>query len=229
MSDFTATEIVKEFATSNEPLRILDGVNVELDRGQNLAIVGPSGSGKSTFLHLSGTLDRPTSGSIKLLGTEISSLPENELPAFRNEQIGFVFQEHHLLPQLTALENVLLPTLAKRRSTQGKSSQQQGERAKELLDQVGLADRSSHLPSALSGGERQRVAVARSLINDPVLLLADEPTGSLDQENADMIGQLLLDLQATSNAILICVTHNERLAERFEQQVRLQAGKFVRD
>ncbi len=224
MSDFTANEIVKEFATSGEPLRILDGVNVELDRGQNLAIVGPSGSGKSTFLHLSGTLDRPTSGSINLLGTEISSLPEIKLPSFRNEQIGFVFQEHHLLPQLTALENVLLPTLAK-----GKSSQQQNERAKELLDQVGLADRSSHLPASLSGGERQRVAVARSLINQPVLLLADEPTGSLDQENADKIGQLLLGLQAASNAILICVTHSERLAEKFEQQVRLQAGKFVRD
>ena len=223
MSDFIASQIVKEFATSSEPLRILDGVNVELDRGQNLAIVGPSGSGKSTFLHLSGTLDRPTSGSINLMGTEISSLPDKQLPAFRNEQIGFVFQEHHLLPQLTALENVLLPTLAT-----GNSSQQQSERAKELLDQVGLADRSSHLPAALSGGERQRVAVARALINEPVLLLADEPTGSLDQENADKIGQLLLDLQSTSNAILICVTHSERLAERFGQQVRLEAGQFVK-
>ena len=150
----------KNLSTSSEPLRILDGVNVELDRGQNLAIVGPSGSGKSTFLHLSGTLDRPTSGSINLMGTEISSLPDKQLPAFRNEQIGFVFQEHHLLPQLTALENVLLPTLAT-----GNSSQQQSERAKELLDQVGLADRSGHLPAALSGGERQRVAVARALIN----------------------------------------------------------------
>lgn len=224
MSDFTAIEIVKEFANSDQPLRILDGVNVKLDRGQSLAIVGPSGSGKSTFLHLSGTLDRPTSGSINLMGTEISSLPENELPAFRNDQIGFVFQEHHLLPQLTALENVLLPTLAK-----GKSSKQQSEKAEELLDRVGLADRSSHLPAALSGGERQRVAVARSLINEPVLLLADEPTGSLDQENADKMGELLLELQAASQAILICVTHSERLAKKFEQQVRLQAGKFVRD
>ena len=224
MPDFTAIEIVKEFANSDRPLRILDGVNVELDRGQSLAIVGPSGSGKSTFLHLSGTLDRPTSGSINLMGTEISSLPENELPAFRNDQIGFVFQEHHLLPQLTALENVLLPTLAK-----GKSTKQQGEKAEELLDRVGLADRSGHLPAALSGGERQRVAVARSLINEPVLLLADEPTGSLDQENADKMGELLLELQAASQAILICVTHSERLAKKFEQQVRLQAGKFVRD
>ena len=137
---------------------------------------------------------------------------------------GFVFQEHHLLPQLTALENVLLPTLAK-----GKSSKQQGEKAEELLDRVGLADRSSHLPAALSGGERQRVAVARSLINEPVLLLADEPTGSLDQENADKMGQLLLELQAASQAVLICVTHSERLAKEFQQQVRLQAGKFVRD
>ena len=221
MPDFIATDIVKEFETASEPLRILDGVNVELDRGQNLAIVGPSGSGKSTFLHLAGTLDRTTSGSINLMGTEISSLPESQLPAFRNEQIGFVFQEHHLLPQLTALENVLLPTLAK-----GKSNQQQGDRAKDLLEQVGLADRAQHLPAALSGGERQRIAVARSLINEPVLLLADEPTGSLDQENADKIGQLLLDLQASTNAILICVTHSDRLANQFQKQVRLQHGKW---
>ena len=222
MPDFIATEIVKEFTTGAEPLRILDGVNVELDRGQNLAIVGPSGSGKSTFLHLAGTLDRPTSGSISLMGTEVSSLPENQLPAFRNEQIGFVFQEHHLLPQLTALENVLLPTLAK-----GKSTQQQGDRAKELLEQVGLADRAHHLPAALSGGERQRVAVARSLLNEPVLLLADEPTGSLDEENADKIGQLLLGLQSESNAILICVTHSDRLANQFQQHKRLRQGTFA--
>jgi len=221
MPDFIANQVVKEFATGNESLRILDGVNVELDRGQNLAIVGPSGSGKSTFLHLAGTLDRPTSGSINLMGTEVSSLTENQLPAFRNEQIGFVFQEHHLLPQLTALENVLLPTLAT-----GKSSQAQRDRASELLDQVGLADRAQHLPAALSGGERQRVAVARALINEPVLLLADEPTGSLDQENADKIGQLLLDLQSASNTILICVTHSDRLAQRFDRQVSLQNGKF---
>lgn len=221
MPDFIATEIVKEFTTGGQPLRILDGVNVELNRGQNLAIVGPSGSGKSTFLHLAGTLDRPTSGSISLLATDVSKLTEKQLPAFRNEQIGFVFQEHHLLPQLTALENVLLPTLAT-----GKSSQPQNDRAQELLEQVGLGDRVHHLPAALSGGERQRVAVARALINEPVLLLADEPTGSLDQENADKIGQLLLDLQAASNAILICVTHSDRLAQRFGQQSRLQNGKF---
>jgi lipoprotein-releasing system ATP-binding protein len=224
MPDFSATKIVKEFTTGGQPLRILDGVNVELDRGQNLAIVGPSGSGKSTFLHLAGTLDRPTSGSISLLATDVSKLTEKQLPAFRNEQVGFVFQEHHLLPQLTALENVLLPTLAT-----GKSSQSQNDRAQELLEQVGLRDRVHHLPAALSGGERQRVAVARALINEPVLLLADEPTGSLDQENADKIGQLLLDLQAASNAILICVTHSDRLAQRFGQHVRLQNGKFVRD
>lgn len=221
MPDFIATEIVKEFAAGDQSLRILDGVNVELDRGQNLAIVGPSGSGKSTFLHLAGTLDRPTSGSIQLMETKIDALHENQLPAFRNEQIGFIFQEHHLLPQLTALENVLLPTLAT-----GKSAQPQNERAQELLEQVGLSDRVHHLPAALSGGERQRVAVARALINEPVLLLADEPTGSLDQENADKIGQLLLDLQTSSNAILICVTHSERLAKRFGQQARLQSGKF---
>ncbi len=216
MPDFIAQDIVKEFATATERLRVLDGVNVELNRGQNLAIVGPSGSGKSTFLHLAGTLDRPTSGSIQLMGTDVCGLAENQLAAFRNEQIGFIFQEHHLLPQLTAIENVLLPTLVA-----GKSTETHYARASELLQQVGLKDRTSHLPAALSGGENQRVAVARALINDPVLLLADEPTGSLDQANADKIGQLLLDLQTASNAILICVTHSQRLADRFQQQMQL--------
>ena len=222
MSDFVAQDIVKEFPTPTQPLRILNGVSVKLNRGQNLAVVGPSGSGKSTFLHISGTLDEPTSGMVSLLGTDLSQLGASEIAGFRNENIGFVFQEHHLLPQLSALENVLIPIIA-----HGKTDGNSVERAKMLLDRVGLSERSGHRPAALSGGERQRVAVARALVCSPTLVLADEPTGSLDPRNADLIGQILLDLQEQDNTILICVTHSEKLAKRFQQQVRLEDGQFV--
>lgn len=222
MPDFVAQNVVKEFQTPAEPLRILDGVSVELDRGQNLAVVGPSGSGKSTFLHIAGTLDVPTSGSVSLLGNELGKLDENSMAKFRNDNVGFVFQEHHLLPQLTALENVLIPVVAT-----GETNNESIERAKSLLDKVGLANRMTHRPSALSGGERQRVAVARSLVRSPALLLADEPTGSLDQTNAEIIGELLLDLQKEDNTILICVTHSSSLAAMFQKHVTLEAGKFV--
>ncbi|MFK7769134.1 MAG: ABC transporter ATP-binding protein [Mariniblastus sp.] len=222
MPDFVAQNVVKEFQTPAEPLRILDGVSVELDRGQNLAVVGPSGSGKSTFLHIAGTLDVPTSGSVSLLGNELGKLDENSMAKFRNDNVGFVFQEHHLLPQLTALENVLIPVVAT-----GETNNESIERAKSLLDKVGLANRMTHRPSALSGGERQRVAVARSLVRSPALLLADEPTGSLDQTNAEIIGELLLGLQKEDNTILICVTHSSSLAAMFQKHVTLEAGKFV--
>lgn len=222
MSDFTANEVVKQFDSAAGSLRILDGVSLMLQLGENVAIVGPSGSGKSTFLHLAGTLDRPTSGSIRLLETDLTELSASQSATFRNQKIGFIFQEHHLLPQLTAIENVLLPTLAVDRPDSRKA-----ERAAELLDKVGLAARRNHLPSAMSGGERQRVAVARALINDPVLLLADEPTGSLDQANADKIGELLLELQQALGNMLICVTHSDRLAAMFQKRLSLQQGKFV--
>ena len=222
MADFSTHNLVKEFATPDEPLRILDGVSVELDRGQNLAVVGPSGSGKSTFLHLAGTLDQPTSGSIQLMGTEPGNLPQAELAKFRNKNIGFVFQEHHLLPQLSALENVLIPVVA-----EGAASQDAVDRAKSLLKRVELEHRIHHRPAALSGGEKQRVAVARALMQRPTLILADEPTGSLDQRNADIIGKLLLELQAEDESILICVTHSDRLAELFQKRVRVENGKFV--
>ena len=175
MADFVAKEIVKEFKTPAQTLRILDGVSLELNRGENVAIVGESGSGKSTFLHIAGTLDHPTSGSIELLGQQTTTLADQALATHRNQQIGFVFQQHHLLPQLSALNNVLVPLLA-----MGKPTADQTERARDLLDSVGLADRMSHHPGVLSGGEQQRVAVARAMICDPVLILADEPTGSLD-------------------------------------------------
>jgi len=222
VADFLAKDIVKEFQTPIGPLRILDGVSVELDRGQSLAVVGPSGSGKSTFLHIAGTLDQASSGQLLLDGTDPGRFSNPQLAQFRNENIGFVFQEHHLLPQLSALENVLVPAVAT-----GRITEEMRDRAKQLLARVDLADRLDHRPAAMSGGERQRVAVARALLMEPVLILADEPTGSLDQKNAEVIGQLLLDLQKTGNNILICVTHSDRLAQNFDVRVTIENGKFV--
>lgn len=224
MSDFSATEIVKEFKTPGDAsdLRILDGVSLDLDRGDNIAIVGESGSGKSTFLHIVGTLDQPTSGSVELMGSSITNLSETELANHRNQNVGFIFQQHHLLPQLSALDNVLVPTLA-----QGKPDATMIDRAKSLLDSVGLAQRMTHKPGLLSGGEQQRVAVARALICEPVLLLADEPTGSLDAANAESLGQLLLDVQKQFNSILICVTHSSKLADVFSRTAKLENGRFL--
>ncbi len=222
MADFVAAQIVKEFDTPTVPLRILAGVSMELNRGENIAVVGPSGSGKSTFLHIAGTLDEPTAGTVTLFGTDLSQIPAKKIAAFRNQKIGFVFQEHYLLPQLSALENVLIPIVA-----QSTTSRDSVERATMLLERVGLQDRRHHRPAQLSGGERQRVAFARALICAPVLVLADEPTGSLDPANAEKIGEVLLELQQADQAMLICVTHSERLASLFQKQVRLENGKFV--
>jgi len=222
MADLVATDIVKEFETPAQTLRILDGVSLELDQGDNLAILGESGSGKSTLLHILGTLDEPTSGTVQMLGRDISALSEKELAAHRNANVGFVFQQHHLLPQLSAIDNVLVPTLAS-----GTPDETAVERAKELLESVGLADRMTHKPGFLSGGEQQRVAVARALIGKPTLLLADEPTGSLDAANAGALGELLLEVQQQFNAILVCVTHSEKLASLFSGSVRLENGKIA--
>ena len=222
MPDFVANNITKEYPTPAEPLKILAGVDVELNRGESLAVVGPSGSGKSTFLQIAGTLDQPTSGTLTLLDQNLIGLNDKQLAKVRNENLGFIFQDHHLLPQLSALENVLIPAIA-----QGAATSDTIDRAKSLLDKVGLSDRNHHRPAQLSGGERQRVAVARALINDPVLVLADEPTGSLDQATAKQIGDLLLQLQSEQNTILIGVTHSMDLAMTFQKQVRLDSGKFV--
>jgi lipoprotein-releasing system ATP-binding protein len=224
MADFVATNIVKEFETptGETALRILDGVSLELNRGDNISIVGESGSGKSTFLHIIGTLDQATSGTVELMGKNVSDLNETEVAAHRNSSVGFIFQQHHLLPQLSALDNVLVPTLAT-----GTPDASMVDRAKSLLESVGLADRITHKPGLLSGGEQQRVAVARALICDPVLLLADEPTGSLDAANAEVLGDLLLTVQAKSNAMLICVTHSDKLADKFSKKVRLERGRFL--
>jgi len=184
-----------------------------------MAITGPSGSGKSTLLHLIGTLDRPDAGAIEIEGQQPHRLAEAALARFRNATIGFVFQEHHLLPQYSVLENVLIPTVAFADVVVGNE-----ERARELLDRVDLGHRLDHRPAELSGGERQRVAVARALINRPGLLLCDEPTGSLDQATADAVAGLLFELHAEENNVLIAVTHSAELAQRFARHVQLKEG-----
>jgi lipoprotein-releasing system ATP-binding protein len=221
MSDLNVRDITKQFATRAEPLVVLRGVSLELSKGENLAVLGPSGCGKSTLLHIIGTLDRPTSGYVELEGDDPFALDEPHLAAFRNERIGFVFQDHHLLPQCTVLENVLVPTIA-----QGTTTREQVDRARMLLDRVGLGQRLEHRPAELSGGERQRAAVARALIRQPVLLLADEPTGNLDRTTAAAIGDLLLELQAQERTMLIVVTHSLELASRFERRVELDEGRL---
>ena len=214
------TELCKEFPTPSKPLSVLRGVTFQLEPGEALAMMGPSGSGKSTLLHVVGTLEPPTSGSVLFDGTDPFSLPQRKLATFRNRRIGFVFQDHHLLPQCTALENVLVPTLA-----QPTDDQAEG-RARDLLDRIGLADRTEHLPSELSGGEKQRVAIARAFINRPTLLLADEPTGNLDRKNARAVAELFLELQQSEAPMLIVVTHSVQLASRFPRQADLVDGSL---
>ena len=203
---------------------VLKGIDLALERGESLAVVGPSGSGKSTLLSIAGTLEPPTSGRVLFEDRDVAELSGDALARFRNEAIGFVFQQHHLLPQLTALENVLLPTLA---FPTGDGSALE-ERAQALLARVGLGPRASHRPAELSGGERQRVAVVRALINEPRLVLADEPTGSLDQSSADELGDLFAELGAESGLTLLVVTHSQRLAERMGRVARLENGRLDR-
>lgn len=220
--DLILDGVTRDYSTAAGTLSILRGVDLALRRGEAVAVTGPSGSGKSTLLYISGLLDRATAGSVRILGTDPSRLDEPAQARFRNEHIGFVFQEHHLLPQCTVLENVLIPLLAGRRITAGDE-----QRAAALLEQVGLKDRMTHRPAQLSGGERQRVAVCRALINEPELLLADEPTGNLDRTTADAIGSLLLDLTRDHNVLLICVTHSQELAARFPTHLELRDGRLV--
>jgi lipoprotein-releasing system ATP-binding protein len=222
MSTLELVEISKEFPTRGEPLQVLEGVNLQVAQGDNLAIVGPSGCGKSTLLHILGTLDAPTSGSMRLGEVDPFELDEQALARFRNQNIGFIFQDHHLLPQLSVLENVLIPAIA-----EGRPDQDCVQRAHELIERVGLADRIEHRPAELSGGERERVAVARSLIHQPTLLLADEPTGNLDQTNARQIGDLLLEIQRQEKMMLIVVTHSMELAGKIDRQMRLDDGKLI--
>lgn len=213
-------DVHKSFETERDPVEVLRGVSLEMQPGQALVITGPSGSGKSTLLHLIGALDEPTRGSVEIDGREPYRLAESELARFRNRTIGFVFQDHHLLPQYSVLENVLIPTLAFPGSGSGNE-----DRARELLERVSLQERLEHRPAALSGGERQRVAVARALINGPKLLLCDEPTGSLDTASARAVADLLFELHRESGTMLITVTHSEDLAGRFERRVDLREGR----
>jgi lipoprotein-releasing system ATP-binding protein len=214
-----AVDVHKSYPTPGEPLVVLRGVSLAIAPGESLAIVGPSGSGKSTLLNILGTLDRPTSGTVSLDGADPFALSAGDLARFRSTRVGFIFQDHHLLPQCTAVENVLLPRLAAGRVTKDDT-----DRAGGLLEQVGLGGRASHLPSELSGGERQRVAVARALMNRPAVLLCDEPTGNLDSTNAQAVGELLRAAAGQTGAMLVVVTHSATLAEMFGRRLGMADG-----
>lgn len=223
MSELVAESITKSYPVGDhESLVVLADASLSLERGESVAILGPSGSGKSTLLAILGTLDRPTSGIVRLGDMDPFQLAEPELAAFRSQQIGFVFQDHHLLPQCTVLENVLVPFLAN-----GSAGKADVEQAKQLLKRVGLASRLLHRPAQLSGGERQRVAIARALVRHPALLLADEPTGNLDGTTAQEIAQLLLDLQTEQNSMLVVVTHSIELADRMQRRMRINEGVLI--
>jgi lipoprotein-releasing system ATP-binding protein len=219
----TVSNVGKEYPTPRGPLAVLSGVTFSLAPGEAAAVTGPSGSGKSSLLYMLGALEPPSSGEITLGGQNPFTLSARSLADFRNGQIGFVFQDHCLLPQCTVLENVLVPTLVA--SGNGRDD---GQHARMLLEQVGLSPRLDHRPGELSGGEKQRVAIARALIRRPRLVLCDEPTGNLDQASASAVASLLLDLHKTQQNILIVVTHSERLAAQFPIRFDLAEGKVRR-
>src|SRR5581483_7573988 len=213
--------LAKDYPTRSGSLSVLRDLTLEVPAGEALAVMGPSGSGKSTLLYILGTLERPTSGTIKLEGQDPFTLTEPQLADFRNRHIGFVFQDHHLLPQCSVLENVLIPTLV-HRDDRSKAEAW----ARTLLERVGLSGRLEHRPSELSGGERQRVAIARALINKPKLLLADEPTGNLDRKTARGVGELLVELHGQEQNILVVVTHSPELARLFPRRFEMNDGRL---
>jgi len=220
----TVLEVVglsKHYETPAGKVVVLSGVDLRLEAGDSASIVGPSGSGKSTLLHILGALEPPSAGSMRLNGTDPYALSDRQLAAFRNRQVGFVFQDHHLLPQCSVLENVLIPTLVA--SSDGESPR---SRALELLDQVGLSHRLHHRPGELSGGEKQRVSLARALVGHPQLVLCDEPTGNLDHEATAAVADLLFELHRLQRTILIVVTHNLDLARRFAATYRLSDARL---
>ena len=216
-----ADHLSKTYASPAGPLPVLADVSFTLDRGQSAAVMGPSGSGKSSLLYLLGGLEPPTAGTVTLADTNVYELDATSLAQFRNQRIGFVFQDHCLLPQCTVLENVLVPTLV------GPSDQQAAMRARDLLRRVGLGERLDHRPAALSGGEKQRVAIARALIRAPQLLLCDEPTGNLDADAAERVADLLIELHRDQQTILLVVTHSEILARRFERRWTIARGQLA--
>ena len=212
--------ITKSFGS----LQVLKGIVLEINKGEIISIVGPSGAGKTTLLQIMGTLDEPDAGVVQIDGTMVSRMKEKELSAFRNKNIGFVFQFHQLLPEFTALENVMIPALIA-----GVSSKEAHERAMKILDFMGLVDRASHKPNELSGGEKQRVAVARALITDPAVILADEPSGSLDTHNKEDLHQLFFDLRDRLGQTFVIVTHDEGLAKITDRTVHIVDGMIKKD
>lgn len=221
MSDILSIlDIRKSYQLDKESIPVLKGITLEVMQGEILAIVGPSGAGKSTLLHIMGGLDVPTEGKVLFLGKDVFN--GNDMEKYRSQTIGFVFQFHHLMPEFTALENVMMPALVKRMPRK-----QAREKAGQILRDVGLSERLSHMPSQLSGGEQQRVAIARALINEPDLILADEPTGNLDSHTGEGVFQMLEDIVRKKNKTMIIVTHNEKLSERADRIVRLIDGKVV--
>lgn len=212
-----AIKISKSYPTANGGLQVLRDATLTLQAGESAAVMGPSGCGKSTFLNILGVLDTPSGGTLRVDGRTPFELPEADQSAFRNRSIGFVFQDHHLLPQCTVLENVLVPTLVV-------AGADELERARHLLDRVGLTARMDHRPAQLSGGERQRAAIARALINRPSVLLADEPTGNLDRANAERVADLLTEIHREEQTVLVVVTHSEAIASRFNQTLIIREG-----
>ena len=225
LNDYKAIMIKLEGITKSfGSLQVLKGIDLEINKGEIVSIVGPSGAGKTTLLQIMGTLDEPDAGVVQIDGTVVSRMKEKELSAFRNKNIGFVFQFHQLLPEFTALENVMIPALIA-----GVSSKEAHERAMKILDFMGLVDRASHKPNELSGGEKQRVAVARALINDPAVILADEPSGSLDTHNNEDLHQLFFDLRDRLGQTFVIVTHDEGLAKITDRTVHIVDGMIKKD
>lgn len=225
LNDYKAIMIKLEGITKSfGSLQVLKGIDLEINKGEIISIVGPSGAGKTTLLQIMGTLDEPDAGVVQIDGTVVSRMKEKELSAFRNKNIGFVFQFHQLLPEFTALENVMIPALIA-----GVSSKEAHERAMKILDFMGLVDRASHKPNELSGGEKQRVAVARALINDPAVILADEPSGSLDTHNKEDLHQLFFDLRDRLGQTFVIVTHDEGLAKITDRTVHIVDGMIKKD
>ena len=225
LNDYKAIMIKLEGITKSfGSLQVLKGIDLEINKGEIVSIVGPSGAGKTTLLQIMGTLDEPDAGTVQIDGTVVSRMKEKELSAFRNKNIGFVFQFHQLLPEFTALENVMIPALIA-----GVSSKEANDRAMKILDFMGLVDRASHKPNELSGGEKQRVAVARALINDPAVILADEPSGSLDTHNKEDLHQLFFDLRDRLGQTFVIVTHDEGLAKITDRTVHIVDGMIKKD